>query len=50
MKRSNPAHHGREMPVRLTLAQDVFSARKRFNFGSLFLECGLRPQPVSVEK
>ena len=32
------------------LAQDVFSARKRLNFGSMFLECGLRPQPVSVGK
>jgi hypothetical protein len=50
MKRSNPAHHSREMPVRLTLAQDVFSARKRFNFGPVFLECGLGSQPVSVGK
>ena len=36
--------------IRLTLAHDVFSARKRFNFGPVFLECGLRSQPVSVEK
>jgi hypothetical protein len=36
--------------VRLTLAQDVFSARKRFNFGPMFLEPGLGPQPVSARK
>jgi hypothetical protein len=36
--------------IRLTLAHDVFSARKRFNFDSMFLECGLGPQPASGRK